>query len=138
MLTVSTGIDFPNAAQAIQIRRRLDEPKRFTTETVYAITDPHIHQAKPRHLAAWIRGHWAIENKIHWVRDVTSTKTAHRSAPAPGNTSWPPCATPLSAPYASTASPTSPPPTDTTLATAPARSPCSESPDDFAGALAWK
>jgi hypothetical protein len=72
MLTVSTGIDFPNAAQAIQIRRRLDEPKRFTTETVYAITDPHIHQAKPRHLAAWIRGHWAIENKIHWVRDVTS------------------------------------------------------------------
>jgi hypothetical protein len=22
-------------------------------------------------LADWIRGHWGIENKTHWVRDVT-------------------------------------------------------------------
>ena len=29
------------------------------------------HQAKPEHLAAWIRGHWHIENQIRWVRDVT-------------------------------------------------------------------
>ena len=74
ILTISTGIDFPHAAQAIEIRRRrrrLDQPKRFTTETVYAITDLHVHQAKPTQLAAWIRGHWHIENKIHWVRDVT-------------------------------------------------------------------
>jgi predicted transposase YbfD/YdcC len=74
ILTVSTGIDFPNAAQALQIRRRrrrLDQPKRFTTETVYAITDLQVHQAKPAQLAAWIRGHWSIENSIHWVRDVT-------------------------------------------------------------------
>ncbi|MEO3778464.1 ISAs1 family transposase [Micromonospora sp. B11E3] len=73
-LTISTGIDFPHAAQALQIRRRrrrLDQPKRFTTETVYAITDLRVHQAKPAQLAAWIRGHWSIENKIHWVRDVT-------------------------------------------------------------------
>lgn len=74
ILTISTGIDFPHAAQAIQIRRRrrrLDEPKRFTTENVYAITDLHVHQARPHHLAGWIRGHWSIENKVHWVRDVT-------------------------------------------------------------------
>jgi predicted transposase YbfD/YdcC len=74
ILSISTGIDFPNAAQAIQIRRRrrrLDEPKRFTTETVYAITDLLVHQAKPMQLADWIRGHWSIENKVHWVRDVT-------------------------------------------------------------------
>ncbi|MEV0129401.1 ISAs1 family transposase [Dactylosporangium sp. NPDC050688] len=74
ILSVSTGIDFPNAAQALQIRRRrrrLDEPKRFTTETVYAITDLQAHQAKPWHLADWIRGHWTIENRVHWVRDVT-------------------------------------------------------------------
>lgn len=60
ILSVSTGIDFPHAAQAIQIRRRrrrLDQPKRFTTETVYAITDLLTHQAKPMHLADWIRGH---------------------------------------------------------------------------------
>jgi hypothetical protein len=74
ILSVSTGIGFPNAAQAIQIRRRrrrLDQPKRFTTETVYAVTDLMVHQARPTQLAAWIRGHWPIENKVHWVRDVT-------------------------------------------------------------------
>ncbi|MDG4800139.1 ISAs1 family transposase [Micromonospora sp. WMMD980] len=74
ILTISTGIDFPHAAQAIQIRRRrrrLDQPKRFTTETVYAITDLRVHQAKPAQLAAWTREHWSIENKVHWVRDVT-------------------------------------------------------------------
>ncbi|MCX4458101.1 ISAs1 family transposase [Streptomyces sp. NBC_01340] len=74
ILTVSTGIDFPHAAQANQIRRRrhrLDQPRRFTTETVYAITNLHVHQARPAQLAAWIRRHWHIENQIHWVRDVT-------------------------------------------------------------------
>lgn len=60
VLSVSTGIEFPHAAQAMQIRRRrrrLDQPKHFTTETVYAITDLHVHQARPAHLATWIRGH---------------------------------------------------------------------------------
>jgi hypothetical protein len=71
---VSAGIEFPHAAQAIRIRRRrrrLDKPNRFTTETVYAITDLLAHQAKPTQLADWILGHWSIENETHWVRDVT-------------------------------------------------------------------
>jgi hypothetical protein len=74
ILTIQPGIGFPHAAQALQIRRRrhrLDQPKRFTTETVYAITDLRVHETKPTQLATWIRGHWHIENKIHWVRDVT-------------------------------------------------------------------
>jgi predicted transposase YbfD/YdcC len=74
ILTVAYGIEFPHAAQALQIRRRrrrLDQPKRFTTETVYAITSLTVHQARPAQLAAWIRGHWSIENRLHWVRDVT-------------------------------------------------------------------
>jgi predicted transposase YbfD/YdcC len=74
ILTIAAGIGFPHAAQALQIRRRrhrLDRPRRFTTETVYAITSLHVHDAEPAHLAAWIRGHWHIENKIHWIRDVT-------------------------------------------------------------------
>jgi hypothetical protein len=74
ILSIAAGIDFPHAAQAMQIRRRrrrLDQPKRFTTETVHAITDLQPHQAKPMQLAGWIRGHWTIENKTHWVRDVT-------------------------------------------------------------------
>jgi predicted transposase YbfD/YdcC len=74
ILTVQAGIEFPHAAQALQIRRRrhhLDQPKHFTTETVYAITNLRVHEAKPAQLAAWIRRHWHIENKLHWVRDVT-------------------------------------------------------------------
>ncbi|WP_419722043.1 hypothetical protein [Rhodococcus globerulus] len=27
--------------------------------------------AAPLQVAAWVRGHWAIENRLHWVRDVT-------------------------------------------------------------------
>ena len=74
ILSVSTGIAFPRAAQAMQIRRRrrrLDQPRRFTTESVYAITDLLAHQAKPWQLADYTRGHWSIENKTHWVRDAT-------------------------------------------------------------------
>jgi predicted transposase YbfD/YdcC len=74
VVSVADGIDFPHAAQAMRIqrqRRRLDQPRRFSTQTVYAITDLHAHQARPEHLADFIRGHWSIENKTHWVRDVT-------------------------------------------------------------------
>ncbi|MDG4791748.1 hypothetical protein O7626_38665 [Micromonospora sp. WMMD1102] len=65
-LTISTGTDFPHAAQAIQVRRRrrrLDQPKRFTTETIYAITDLRVHQARPAYVATLIRGHWSIEHR---------------------------------------------------------------------------
>jgi len=28
-------------------------------------------KAGPARLAGYVRGHWGIENKLHWVRDVT-------------------------------------------------------------------
>ena len=74
VLTLADGIDFPHAAQAMRIRRRrraLDQPRRWSTETVYVITDLRVHQAKPSQLAAIIHGHWSIENTVHWARDVT-------------------------------------------------------------------
>jgi predicted transposase YbfD/YdcC len=73
LVTVATGIVFPHARQAIQITRktrRLDS-KKWTTEVVYAITSLTTEQATATDLATWIRGHWAIENRLHWVRDVT-------------------------------------------------------------------
>jgi predicted transposase YbfD/YdcC len=73
-VTIAEGIMFPHAAQAIQITRRTRPQSgrgRWHTETVYAITDLDAHQARPDALAAWIRGHWQIENGLHWVRDVT-------------------------------------------------------------------
>jgi len=78
VVTIAAGIAFPYAAQAVQIVRRTrpdnartGKAGRWRTETVYAITDLAPHQASPAELAAWIRGHWQIENALHRVRDVT-------------------------------------------------------------------
>ncbi|HKS44178.1 MAG TPA: hypothetical protein VJT49_03485 [Amycolatopsis sp.] len=38
---------------------------------MYAVTSLTAEQARPAELAAYIRGHWTCENKLHWVRDVT-------------------------------------------------------------------
>jgi predicted transposase YbfD/YdcC len=72
-VTVTTGILFPHARQAIQITRktrRLDATK-WTTEVAYAVTSLAAEQTTPNQLATWVRGHWHIENRLHWVRDVT-------------------------------------------------------------------
>jgi len=70
---VAAGLAFPHAAQAIQIvrRRRPLAGKKWTAETVYAITSLTAIQVRPAELAAIIRGHWLIEDRLHWVRDVT-------------------------------------------------------------------
>lgn len=69
---VAAGLLFPHAAQAVQIirRRRPLRGKRWSTETVYAITSLAATLASPAELADIIRGHWAIEDRLHWVRDV--------------------------------------------------------------------
>jgi predicted transposase YbfD/YdcC len=70
---VAAGLTFPHAAQAIQIirRRRPLTSTKWTTETVYAITSLTVIQARPADLARIARGHWGIEDRLHWVRDVT-------------------------------------------------------------------
>ena len=42
-----------------------------TTERVCTITDLAPPQASPSQLLALNRGHWGVENRLHWVRDVT-------------------------------------------------------------------
>jgi hypothetical protein len=78
VVTITAGIEFPHARQAIQVTRRTrpvnarsGKKGKWRTETVYAITDLAPHQARPDELARWIRGHWQIENGLHWGRDVT-------------------------------------------------------------------
>ena len=70
-----TGVEelFPGAARAMKIvRRRIDTAIGVTsTETVYAITSLGHRYADAVLLAIWLRGHWQIENTLHWVRDVT-------------------------------------------------------------------
>ncbi|MCG5215527.1 ISAs1 family transposase [Streptosporangium sp. KLBMP 9127] len=73
MLTVKAGLLFQHAVQAIQIKRKVRglNKGKWRTVTVYAITSLPTWQAGPADLATWIRGHWSIENKLHYVRDVT-------------------------------------------------------------------
>jgi predicted transposase YbfD/YdcC len=40
------------------------------TERVYLITDLSTQQAKAPQLLALNRGHWCIENRLHYVRDM--------------------------------------------------------------------
>jgi predicted transposase YbfD/YdcC len=73
VVTVTAGLAFPHAAQAIQVTRRARpiNSRKWRTETSYAITSLTSDQARPDQLADWLRGHWKIENCLHWVRDVT-------------------------------------------------------------------
>lgn len=70
---ITQGIGFPGAVQVLQLTRTVTDRKtsKRHTEVVYAVTSLSIADAKPAQIAAWLRGHWAIENKLHWVRDVT-------------------------------------------------------------------
>ena len=76
-------IGFEGAAQVAQLRRTVTRNGEKTVEVVYLITSDH--GASPETLAAWIRGHWHIENKLHWVRDVIyqEDKSLARTGNAP-------------------------------------------------------
>jgi predicted transposase YbfD/YdcC len=81
VVTVESGIVFPHAAQAVQIvrtRKRKSSTKRAKRETVYAVTSLTAEQAQPAELARYIRGHWHVENRLHWVRDVVLGEDASR------------------------------------------------------------
>ena len=62
-------IEFPGAAQVAQVRCTVTKKGKKTAGVVYLITGDR--DADPATLAAWVRGHWEIENRLHWVRDVT-------------------------------------------------------------------
>jgi predicted transposase YbfD/YdcC len=62
-------IEFEGAAHVAQLRRTVTKNGKKTVEVVYLITS--VRDAGPGTLAAWVRSHWEIENRLHWVRDVT-------------------------------------------------------------------
>jgi predicted transposase YbfD/YdcC len=68
------SLAFPHAAQALQITRRrrpLTADATWSSETVYAVTSLTARHATGADLADLVRGHWAIEDRLHHVRDTT-------------------------------------------------------------------
>jgi hypothetical protein len=70
---------FPHARRAVKvIRRRRVGTAKPSVEVVYAVTSLDHRAADARLLALWLQGHWAIENRVHHVRDVTQREDASR------------------------------------------------------------
>ena len=63
----------PYAAQFIKILRSTTDLKgnNLRQETAYLVTSLSQEKADNKYLLDSIRGHWSIENSLHWVRDVT-------------------------------------------------------------------
>ena len=53
---------------------------------------PHLRPAQPCPARRPPAGHWAIENGLHYARDVTFAEDASRSARTPSRGPWPACA----------------------------------------------
>ncbi len=66
-------LNFPHVGQVFAIRRDTTDQvtQKFRTETVYGLTSLKPENADPQRLLALSRDHWSIENRLHWVRDVT-------------------------------------------------------------------
>lgn len=83
----TAGTAWPHLRQVGRVeRRRTVRPRGQThheVEVSYAITSLAPERADARRLLGYLRGHWRIENRLHWVRDVTegedhsSVRTGH-------------------------------------------------------------
>ena len=75
LLLASTALteylDWPHLGQVCATIRQVTVNGQTCTETSYAVTSLAAQRATPRRLLALWRGHWGIENRLHWVRDVT-------------------------------------------------------------------
>jgi len=63
----------PGARQVFRLRRDTGglDGVRTSKEIIHGIVSVDADQAGPEHLNHYARGHWAVENRLHWTRDVT-------------------------------------------------------------------
>jgi len=63
--------DWPSLAQGCRLERVVEHRGKERREVAYAVTSLSKAEASPQRLLELWRGHWGIENRLHWVRDVT-------------------------------------------------------------------
>jgi predicted transposase YbfD/YdcC len=79
VLPIPEDVTFPGAAQAFLVERYVIHTHgKRTAMAVLGITSLTRDQAGPAQLANHTRGHWGIENRLHWTRDVVYTEDASR------------------------------------------------------------
>jgi predicted transposase YbfD/YdcC len=73
VLPAPKGIRFPHVKQVFLIERHFHDldGKPSSSAAVLGVTSLAAAQAGPERLASFIRGEWSIENRDHYVRDVT-------------------------------------------------------------------
>ena len=71
-------LDWPGVAQVCRIERWCQYRGKETHEVSYGITSVPRELADADTLLAWDRGHWGIENRSHYVRDVSMGEDASR------------------------------------------------------------
>ena len=76
-LTASTALvaysDWPGLQQVLRVDRRVIHKttgRVLRAECAYAVTSLRPRRATPAQLLGLWRGHWAVENQPHYVRDV--------------------------------------------------------------------
>ncbi len=68
---VVSHLGWPAAAQVARIERTREVGGKVSTETAYIVTSLTAAEAGPERLLDLTRTHWAIENRLHYVRDVS-------------------------------------------------------------------
>jgi predicted transposase YbfD/YdcC len=68
--------DWPGLQQVCRLTRTTTQNDQTTVEVEYAITSVPRSLAGAIELLTWWRDHWGIENRSHYVRDVTLQEDA--------------------------------------------------------------
>jgi predicted transposase YbfD/YdcC len=63
--------DWPGLEQVFEIHRRWQSKGQWHEDVRYGVTSLPATIAIPEHLLKLKRGHWTIENRLHYVKDVT-------------------------------------------------------------------
>jgi len=64
-------LDWPGLGQVFRVDSWVTEQGVTRHEVRYGITSLRVWEAGAAELLRYVRGHWGIENRLHWVRDET-------------------------------------------------------------------
>ncbi len=73
---LNASLDWPHLGQVCRIERRVTRRGKSGVAVRYALTSRRGAEADAERLQRLWRGQWGIENRLHWVRDVTMGEDA--------------------------------------------------------------